>query len=132
MITNIEQSQERFKAVKGIGLYKIRYEMDVKGSDKNKAYTAGIIAYTNDEAVNTLVNFAKTRVKGFKGIRVNELSFEGLCHSMSDKVKDAVIKTAIAEGKVVAMEDHKTELVNLEKKTPKNTKKSVIPKKNKE
>ena len=51
MIMNVdsESNQERFKAVKGIGLYKINYEMDVRGADQRPSYTVGIIAYTSEE-----------------------------------------------------------------------------------
>jgi len=123
----MENADERdnMKTQQGIGLYKIRYEMDVKDSSREQAYMAGVIAYTSKEAVDTLIVFAKANVKGFKGMKVEEVAFEGACHALSDSVKDAVIKTAILESKVVTKEDY--EAVVEEAKA--NAKKqSIIPK----
>lgn len=103
MIMNMESesNEKRFTNVKGIGLYKINYEMDVKGDSNAAAYTAGIIAYSNEEAVQTLTDFCSKNVKGFKGMKINELAFEGLCHAMSEKVETAIINKALAAGTVV-------------------------------
>ena len=120
---------DNFKNVQGIGLYRIRYEMDVSNSSKDHSYVAGIVAYTSKEAVDTLTVFAKKRVKGFKGMRIDEVSFEGLCHELSDNVKDAVINRGIIEGKAVSKDDYEAALA-LGKKEAKKTsdKKSIIPK----
>ena len=126
MITNVEANQQKFKEVKGIGLYKINYEMSLKGDDNKPSYIAGIIAYNSEEAVQTLVSFLRNKVKGFKGLKINELAFEGLCHEMSDTVKDAVINGAIAEGKVTAVKAKATKPA-VKAKT-KATKKSILPK----
>jgi hypothetical protein len=121
-----ENESDNMKTQQGIGLYKIRYEMDVKGSTRDQNYIAGIIAYTSKEAVDTLVNFAKNRIKGFKGMKVEEVAFEGGCHALSDRVKEAVVKTAILEGKVVTKEDY--DVVVAESKEAAKVKKSIIPK----
>ena len=89
----------------GIGLYKIKYEMDVQGSTRDQNYMAGVMAYSSDEAVQTLIKFARESVKGFKGMRTHEVAFEGPIHSMSEAVKEAVLKTATLEGRVVSKED---------------------------
>ena len=132
MIMNMdsESNVERFKAVKGIGLYKVSYEMDVKGSSDRPQYTAGVIAYTSEEAIQTLVDFSTKNVKGFKGMKVNEMAFEGLCHAVSDKVKNVILNGAVKEGKVVATEAHKKVLTELEEKmkAEAKTKKSIVKK----
>lgn len=135
MIVNMESdsNQERFKSVRGIGLYKINYEMDLKGSSDRPQYTAGIIAYTNEEAVKTLANFCNKNVKGFKGLKVQEMAFEGLCHEMSDQVKNIMLSKAVAEGKVIATEAHSVVLAELDAKLKKEAKiKKSIVKKTKE
>jgi hypothetical protein len=131
MIMNMdsESNEQRFKGNKGIGLYKVNYEMDVKGSSDGEVYTAGVIAYSSEEAIKTLSNFSAKRIKGFKGMKINELAFEGLCHAMSDKVKKAVIRGAIAEGKVVSKQAHQAVLSELEDamRKPKTTvKRSIV------
>lgn len=132
MITNVDvdSNQERFKPVKGIGLYKINYEMDIAGAEQRPSYVAGIIAYTNEEAVQTLVKFCQKRIKGFKGLKMNEVAFEGLCHEMSDSVKKAILSSAIKEGKVIDAEFHKTMTEDMQAKLDKQAKikKSIIPK----
>lgn len=128
-----ELPQDNLKTVKGIGLYKIRYEMDVKGSSRDQNYMAGVIAYTSKEAVDTLIGFAKKNVKGFKGMRVDEVAFEGLCHALSDDVKDAILNTAKLEGKVVSKEDYEALLAEGKKQTKKSIlSKDVKDKKDKE
>ncbi len=135
MLVNMEKElpQDNLKTVKGIGLYKIRYEMDVKGSSRDQNYMAGVIAYTSKEAVDTLIGFAKKNVKGFKGMRVDEVAFEGLCHALSDDVKDAILNTAKLEGKVVSKEDYEALLAEGKKQTKKSIlSKDVKDKKDKE
>jgi hypothetical protein len=131
MLMNVEEEQkpDNFKTVRGIGLYKIKYEMDVQGSTKDQNYIAGVMAYSSDEAVQTLVKFARTSVKGFKGMRTHEVAFEGPIHTMSEAVKDAVLKTSILEGKVVKKEDYDSLLKENKKKiTTTGKKKSIISK----
>ena len=132
MIMNVdsESNQERFKSQRGIGLYKINYEMDVKGSSDKPQYSAGIIAYTNEEALKTLAKFCTKNVKGFKGVKVQEMGFEGLCHEISDQVKDVILAGAVREGKVIATEAHAKVLAELETKAKKaaTTKKSIVKK----
>lgn len=127
---NVEREDNvgEYVAVKGIGLYKIKYEMDVNNSSKDQNYIAGVLAYSSDEAVNTLLSFAKKNVKGFKGIRTHEVSFEGLCHSMSNDVRSAFIKTQILEGRVVSKEDYDSLLNEKKAEVIKTSKKSIIPK----
>ena len=138
MIENVEQERnDNFKAVKGIGLYKIRYEMDVADSKRDQAYVAGVIAYTSEEAVNTLIQFANKNVKGFKGMKVEEVSFDGSVHALSDKVRGAVLNTAKKEGVLMTKEDHEKSLETASaelkeakkeiKKLKKAEKKSIIP-----
>ena len=69
LVDDRAEQQDHMKQGKGIGLYKIRYQMDIKGNSKERGYMAGVIAYTSREAIDTLVNFAKVRVKGFKGLK---------------------------------------------------------------
>jgi hypothetical protein len=125
---NVEGEDQRpddnFKAVKGIGLYKIKYEMDVQGSTRDQNYIAGVMAYSSDEAVQSLIEFARESVKGFKGMRTHEVAFEGPIHTMSSAVRDAVLKTATLEGKVVAKEDYDA----LMEKKKSSKKKTIIPK----
>ena len=128
MIVNVEESQlDNFKPTKGIGLYKIRYEMDVTGSTREQNYIAGVISYTSKEAIDTLADYARKNVKGFKGMKVEEVAFEGLCHAMSESVKGAILKTAMLEGAVVSKEDYDAVLEENKKET-KKTKKTIIPK----
>ena len=129
MLMNVEQEErpdDNFKAVKGIGHYKIKYEMDVQGSSKDQNYIAGVMAYSSDEAVQTLIQFGKDNVKGFKGMRIDEVAFEGPIHSMSESVRDAVLKTATLEGRVVSKSDYDALLAEKKKTTSK--KKSILPK----
>ena len=97
---------DRFKRGNGIGLYKIRYQMDIKGEAQEKRFAAGVVAYSNGEAVKTLTEFCRKNVKGFKGFRISEMNFEGLVHAVSDVIRDQIIKTAILEGRVVSKEDY--------------------------
>lgn len=127
MIENVEGRQDNMKTQEGIGLYKIRYEMDVTGSTREQSYIAGVIAYTSKEAVETLVKFANARVKGFKGLKTEEVAFEGNCHAMSDAVKNAVLKTAVVEGEVVLKDEHE-ELLAAASKPKRGRKTSIIPK----
>lgn len=128
MIENVEKGErhDNFKAVQGIGLYKIRYEMDVSNSKREQSYMAGVVAYTSEEAVNTLVKFAKARVKGFKGMKIEEVSFDGLCHAMSDAVTNAVISKAKNEGTIVMKADYDDALKEAKKETKKTGKKQSI------
>lgn len=124
-----ENQTDNMKTTKGIGLYKINYEMDVKNSVREQSYIAGVVAYSSKEAVDTLIEFAKKNVKGFKGMKVNEVSFDGACHAMSETVKNAVLKSAIREGIVVEKEKFKAALESSSKTEKKPaTKKSIIPK----
>lgn len=131
MIENIEK-QDNMKAQEGIGLYKINYEMQVKGSTKDHNYIAGVIAYTNEQAVQTLVKHGRQNVKGFEGMKINEVSFDGGCHAISDEVREAIIGTAVMKGIVVSKEDHEKLLVEAVKEAKRVTKKSVIPKSKKD
>jgi len=132
MLMNVDEqsNEERFKGVAGIGLYKINYEMDVQGAEQRPSYTAGIVAYTSEEAVKTLTNFCAKRVTGFKGMKIQEMGFEGLCHDMSDKVKNVILSGAIREGKAIATDAHKEVLAQLEDTLKKQAKvkKSIVPK----
>jgi len=130
MNQNVKQTEQvdNFKAAAGIGLYKIRYEMDVKDSTRESGYVAGVVAYTSKEAVDTLINFAKSKVKGFKGMKIEEVAYEGACHSLADSVKDAVINTAKLEGNVVSKEDYDlvVEEAAKELKAAKGKKQSIL------
>ena len=123
-----EDGRDNMKTVIGIGLYKIRYEMDVQGSSKDHNYVAGVIAYTSKEAVDTLAEFGKNNVKGFKGMKIHEVSFDGLCHAMSDNVKGAILDTAKLEGKVVSKDDYDALLSEGKSEAKKTPKKRILPK----
>lgn len=125
-----DNQTDNMKTTKGIGLYKINYEMDVKDSVREQSYIAGVIAYSSKEAVDTLISFARKNVKGFKGMKVNEVSFDGACHAMSDTVKSAILKGAIKDGDVVETEKYKAALEASNKTSAKKDgkKKSIIPK----
>jgi len=135
-VVSADQAQhDNLKTVKGIGLYKIRYEMDVSDSSRDHNYVVGVIAYTSKEAVDTLADFGKNNIKGFKGMRVDEVAFEGLCHAMSDSVKTAILNVAVAEGDLIRKEQYDAILksagskVKTDIKTDiKKPKKSIIPK----
>lgn len=134
MIENVdyeEKPMDNFKATSGIGLYKIRYEMDVVNSAREQNYIAGVISYSSDEAVKTLVNFAKGNVKGFKGLKIEEVAFEGGCHAISDTVRKEILKVAKLEGVVVDKSQYDEIVAKLEKveKKAASTKKTIIPKK---
>ncbi len=116
-------NRDRFKP-QGIGLYKIRYEMDVVNSTRDHNYVAGIIANNNKEAVDTLVAFAAKKVTGFKGLRIAEVGFEGLVHDLSPEIREMIVKTAILNGEVVSKSDYDALL----EEGKKSTKKSIIPK----
>jgi hypothetical protein len=132
MIVNVdtESNEQRFNPEGGIGLFKINYEMDLAGSSDKPQYTAGVIAYSNEEAVQTLAKFCRNKVKGFKGLKIQELAFEGLCHEISEEVKNVILSGAVKEGKVVATEAHQKVLTELEAKMKKaaTTKKSIVKK----
>lgn len=96
---SIEQ-QDRMMQNRGIGLFKIDYEMDVRDSKGEHTYQAGILAYGSDEAVETLRQDLIKRVKGFKGFKINQVAFDGYCHALSNKVRSAVINGAVNEGLV--------------------------------
>lgn len=130
MIQNVEARQDNMKTQEGIGLYKITYEMDLTSNKRDNNYIAGIIAYTSEEAVQTLVKFCKERVDGFKGLRINEVAYEGGCHAVSDSVRNAIIGGAVMEGLVIPKEDHDVLMESAVKET-KGKKKSIIPKDNK-
>lgn len=135
MIDNVDvQPTDNFKAQAGIGLYKIRYEMDVVNSKRDQNYIAGVIAYSSEEAVNTLVNFAKEKVRGFKGLKIEEVAFEGGCHAISETVRKNIIKNAKLEGLVVGKDEYDNIVKELEESNKKasNSKKSIIPKKDTE
>ena len=123
-----QEYNDNMKTVKGIGLFKITYEMDVQGSSRDQHYVAGVIAYTSKEAIDTLSDFATKRVKGYKGMKVEQVSFDGLCHAMSVNVQEAVLKTAILEGRAVRKEDYDTLLSEGKKEVKKTLKKRIIPK----
>lgn len=131
----VPEGQDNFKAQKGIGLYKIRYEMDVKDSIREQNYVAGIISYSSKGAVDTLIQFAKKNVKGFKGMKVDEVSYDGACHALSENVRKAIIKTAINEGLVVDKKDYEVALQAAagqgSGKKSAGGKKSIIPEKTK-
>lgn len=130
MIENVEAPYgDNVKPQEGIGLFKIRYEMDVANSTRDNAYIVGILAYTSKEAVDTLVAFCKRKVKGFKGMRIDEVAFEGLVHDVSDNVRGALLKTAILQGEVVPKADYEAALADAQKKTKKQ---AIIPKDKKE
>lgn len=128
MLMNVEEERMTKEplppANKVIGLYKINYEMDIKGSSKDNNYIAGVIAYSSDEAVNTLIEFGRAGVKGFKGVRVHQVAFEGAIHTISKPIRKAILETAILEGKVVSKADYDA----LSAKESKKAKKSIIPK----
>ena len=128
MIINEDSNEVRGEYVppKGIGLYKVNYEIDIQGSDKENQYTAGVMAYSSDESVSSIVDFCKQTIKKFKGIRVHQVSYEGPIHTMSKAVKQAVLKTSILEGHVVSKEDFDAAVKAGKKKTAKKT--SIIPK----
>jgi hypothetical protein len=127
MIENVER-QDNMKTQEGIGLFKISYEMDVANSTKDHNYVAGVVAYTSKEAVDTLISFAKNRVKGFKGMKINEVAYEGGCHAISDTVRQAILGTAVMEGLMIPKEEHELMLAEASKTTRKTSKKSIIPK----
>lgn len=130
MIENKAEKMDNMKTEKGIGLYKISYEMDTKTNGSEKNYIAGILAYTNKEAIDTLVDFCKTKVKGFKGFKVNEVAYEGGCHALSEDVRNAVVATAVLDGLVVYKQDHDAKVEKLTKEN-KKAKKSILAKEKK-
>lgn len=123
----MNEKKDNIKTQEGIGLFRIKYENKVKGSERDQNYIAGVIAYTSKEAVDTIIEISNKTIKGFQGMKVDEVSFEGLCHAMSDKVKKAVLRGAIAEGKVVSKDEY-DELVS-KLNSMKKVKKQIIPKK---
>ena len=126
-----ESNEQRFTNVKGIALYKVSYEMDIKGDSNPETFTAGVVAYSNEEALQTLTNHCKNNITGFKGMKINEMAFEGLVHAMSDKVEKAIINKAIAMGKVVhprVVADLKKEMNSKPATKKTSTKRSILPK----
>lgn len=115
---------DKKKVNMGIGLFKINYDMDLVGQSQNAdrpQYTAGVLAHTNDEAVETLRQFCVKNVQGFKGFRINQIGFDGLCHAISKDVEEKIIGGAINRGivkKVDKVEEKKTT-------TPKKVQKKV-------
>jgi hypothetical protein len=122
-----EKETDNLKTKQGIALFKIDYWMDVKGGNvESNTYSVGIIAYTSDEAVKTLNNFCLKNITGFKGMRIDQVAFEGLCHAISDKVRDKIIEGAVRSKIVEYVKYVKAESEEEKKKT--YSKKSIIPK----
>ena len=71
----------------GISLFKIDYE--IQGQDS--IWSAGIVAYSSEEAVKSLAGFLKDTIKDFKGFKIDTLSFQGAVHHLSDAVRSAII-----------------------------------------
>jgi len=135
MIENVEgkEGQNRFNPHGGLGLYKIRYEMDIKGENKSdQGFIAGILAFSNEEAIQALLEFCKKNVKGFKGFKVEEIGFDGACHEMSEQVKIAVVNRAIKAGEVISKPDFEAKVAQLTKnaksKATRGKKTSILPK----
>jgi len=99
----------------GISLFKIDYEID--GQKEGSMWSAGIVAYSSEEAVKSLAKFLRDTVTGFKGFRINTLSFQGQVHHLSEAVREQVMQSSQILGKAELKEAPK-------KKTEK--KKSIL------
>lgn len=64
-----------------IGLYKIDYEIEGERGMDTPIWSAGVLAYSQEEAIKTLADFLK------KGFKINTLSFQGPCHAVSDSIR---------------------------------------------
>lgn len=71
----------------GISLFKIDYE--IQGQDS--IWSAGIVAYSSEEAVKSLASFLKDTIENFKGFKIDTLSFQGAVHHLSDAVRSQIV-----------------------------------------
>jgi len=94
----------------GVSLFKIDYEMD--GQDS--IWSAGIVATTSEEAVKSLAKFLKESIKGFKGFKIDTLSWQGAVHHLSENVREKIVAGTPPQ--------------KVEKKATKVTKKKILPK----
>lgn len=111
----------------GISLFKIDYEIDGRGDSENAIFSAGIIAYDSEEAVQELASFLRENITNFKGFRIDQLGFQGQVHHLSQSVRDQIIERAKMEGLVQAVVPPEQAEPKEEKKTPAK-KKSVLKK----
>lgn len=101
----------------GISLFKIDYEID--GQKEGTMWSAGIVAYSSEEAVKSLAKFLSESHTDFKGFRINQLAFQGQVHHLSESVRKQIVQGS----QVVA----KAELKKEEKPKKKTTaKKSIL------
>lgn len=100
---------EQQEAKLGISLFKIDYE--IKGQDS--IWSAGIVAYSSEEAVKSLAGFLRETIKGFKGFKISQLSFQGQVHHLSDAVRAKIVEGS----QVVTHEELKEEEVKPKKKS---------------
>lgn len=81
---------EQQEVKQGISLFKIDYE--IQGQDS--IWSAGIVAYSSEEAVKALAKFLRDTIKGFKGFKIDTLAFQGQVHHLSDQVREKIIQGA--------------------------------------
>ena len=78
------------EAKHGISLFKIDYEID--GQTEGSMWSAGIVAYSSEEAVKSLAKHLSKTVTDFKGFKINTLSFQGQVHHLSEAVREQVVQ----------------------------------------
>jgi len=101
---------EQQEVKQGISLFKIDYE--IQGQDS--IWSAGIVAYSSEEAVKSLAKFLSQTIKDFKGFKIDTLAFQGQVHHLSEQVRARIVEGS----QVVTQEDLKA--------TSKPKKKSVL------
>lgn len=79
---------EQQEARQGISLFKIDYE--IQGQDS--IWSAGIVAYSSEEAVKSLAKFLRETIKNFKGFKISQLAFQGQVHHLSDSVRAKIVE----------------------------------------
>lgn len=79
---------EQQEIKQGISLFKIDYE--IQGQES--IWSAGIVAYSSEEAVKSLAKFLRDTIKDFKGFKISQLSFQGSVHHLSDSVRAKIVE----------------------------------------
>lgn len=100
---------EQQEVKQGISLFKIDYE--IQGQDS--IWSAGIVAYSSEEAVKSLAKFLRETIKDFKGFKIDTLAFQGQVHHLSEQVREKIMQSA----QVVTQEELQAEAKPKKKKS---------------
>lgn len=86
---------------KQLGLYKVDYEIEGDSRMKDTLWSAGILAYSSEEAVKSLADWLK------KPFKIDTLSFQGPCHAVSEVVREKIYEGQLAKMKAAKKTEKK-------------------------